>query len=257
MKFNNAFKTGKNVSIGKNVQIGDGTVIYDNVSIGDDSIIANDCVIGEPLNDYYHNPNYVNPPTKIGRNSLVRSHTIIYAGSTFGDHFSTGHRATIRENTVMGDHCSVGTLCDIQGTVTFGSHCRLHSNAHVCQYSTVGNFVFIFPYVVFTNDPTPPSNTYKGPTVGDYSIISTGTLLMPGVKIGSNALIGAGSIVTRDIEDYMLALGSPAKPVRDVRDVKSREKEGESHYPWMEHFDRGMPWEGTDFRTWEKKQRKK
>lgn len=257
MKFNSAFKTGKNVILGKNVKIGDGTTVYDNVTIGDNAVIANDCIIGEPQNDYYHNPGYVNPPTHIGRDSLIRSHAVIYAGSTFGNNLSTGHRVTIREGTIMGEHCSVGTLCDIQGEAFFGDYCRLHSNAHICQYSTIGNFVFIYPYVVFTNDPTPPSNTYKGPTVGDYSIVSTGSLLMPGVKIGSNAMVGAGSIVTRNVDDFTLAFGSPAKTIRDIRDIKSREDADKSHYPWMHHFDRGMPWKDRAFAAWEKQHRKK
>lgn len=103
----------------------------------------------------------------------------------------------IREKTKMGDHCSVGTLSDIQGHATFGDYCRLHSNAHVCQGTKIGNFVYIYPYVVFTNDPTPPSNVYKGVTVGDYSIISTGSIIMPGIKIGENCLVGAGCVVTK------------------------------------------------------------
>lgn len=70
--------------IGKNVKIGDNTVIYDNVEIGDNTIICNDCVIGEPLNDYYYQPDtYENPKTIIGANSLIRSHTIIYADNKF------------------------------------------------------------------------------------------------------------------------------------------------------------------------------
>lgn len=76
---------GKNVKIGEGVKIGDDTIIYDNVEIGPNTIISNNCVLGEPLNDYYHNPSYENPSLKIGAGSLIRSHTIFYAGSTFGD----------------------------------------------------------------------------------------------------------------------------------------------------------------------------
>jgi acetyltransferase-like isoleucine patch superfamily enzyme len=250
MKFNNEYKIGKNVVIGKNVKIGDGTVIYDNVVIGDDSIIANNCVIGEPLTDYYSNQNYINPKTIIGKNCLIRSHSIIYAGSLFGNFFQTGHRVTIRENTTMGDHCSVGTLSVIEGFAKFGNYCRMQSNSHVCQTATLGNFVFIYPNVVLTNDPTPPSNTCIGPTIGDYTQITTGSLIMPGIKIGENCLVGAGSIVTKDVEDYSLVVGSPAKKVRDVREIESREKKGEKHYPWMYNFSRGMPWEGIGFEKW-------
>lgn len=254
MKFNsrNQWISSKAI-IGKNVKIGDNTSIYDNVIIEDDSIICNDCIIGEPLVDYYSKEHYENPKTVIGKNSIIRSHSIIYAGSNFGNSFSTGHRVTIREYTSMGNNCRVGTLSDLQGYSQFGDHCWLHSNVHIGQRSSIGNYVFIYPYVVFTNDPTPPSNICNGPSVGDFSQISVFSVLLPGVKIGRHCLVGAGSIVGKDVDDYQLVLGSPAKFIKDVREIKSRET-GESHYPWPYRFDRGMPWQGMHFDEWQEKQ---
>lgn len=248
--------TGTNVHIsssaqlGVNVRIGDNTAIYDNVVIGDNATVANDCVIGEPLGDYYREPNaYTNPATVIGANSLIRSHAIIYAASQIGESFACGHRVTIRENSTFGNNCRVGTLCDIQGFVTFGDYCSLHSNVHIGQKSVLGNFVFIYPYVVLTNDPTPPSNVLLGPSVGDYSQIAVFSVLLPGVKIGRHCLVGAGSVVGKDVDDYQLVLGNPAKPVKNVAKIVSRET-GEAHYPWPAHFDRGLPWEGQDYAQW-------
>jgi UDP-3-O-[3-hydroxymyristoyl] glucosamine N-acyltransferase len=251
MKFNNknVFISPKAV-IGNNVRIGDNTIIYDNVHIEDNSTIANDCVIGEPTNSYYFDALYSNPITKIGSNSLIRSHAIIYAGSTFGKNFSCGHRVTIRENVVAGDFFSVGTLCDIQGYVNFGDYCRLHSNVHIGQQSNIGNFVFIYPYVVFTNDPHPPSNICKGPTIGDYTQIAVHSVILPMVEIGQNCLIGANSTVSMNFENDLVIVGSPAKAVCSIFDIKSKEKIGEKHYPWMNNFERGMPWEGIGFEKW-------
>jgi acetyltransferase-like isoleucine patch superfamily enzyme len=253
MKFNNrnVFVSPK-ASLGVNVKIGDNTTIYDNVIIGDNTIIADNCVIGEPGGNYYSNPdNYENPKTVIGANSLIRSYCIIYAGSEFGEGFSTGHRVTIRENTKFGAKGRVGTVSDIQGNCTFGDHCWLHSNVHIGQGSKIGNFVFIYPYVVLTNDPTPPSNLCVGPEIGDFSQVAVFSVLLPGVKIGKHVLVGAGSIVGKDVADYQLVLGSPAKAIKDVREIKSRET-GEAHYPWPNRFDRGMPWANQDFDEWEK-----
>lgn len=239
--------------IGKNVKIGDNAIIYDNVYIGDNTIICNDCVIGEPLNGYYADiDGYVNPITIIGAKSLIRSHTIIYADTQLGEGLQTGHRVTIREKTVMGVHCSVGTLCDIQGNSVFGDYVRMHSNVHIGQASKVGSFCWIYPYTVFTNDPTPPSEICIGPTVGDYSIIATHCLLLPGVVIGQHCMIGAFSIVTKDLSDYTVSIGSPAKPVKDIREVKDRVT-GEPHYPWPLRFDRNMPWQGLGYEKWSTK----
>jgi len=236
--------------IGENVKIGDNTIVYDNVEIGDNTIICNNCVLGEPLNSYYDNlDTYENPPLVIGANSLIRSHTIIYAGSTLGEFLQTGHRVTMREQITMGSHCCVGTLTDLQGHAEFGNYVRMHSNVHIGQGSKIGSFCWIYPYTVFTNDPTPPSETCVGPTVGDYSIIATHCLLLPGVIIGSHCLVGACSMVTKNIDDYQVSVGSPAKVVKDVRDVMDR-KTGTPHYPWPIHFDRGMPWKDIDYQEW-------
>ena len=251
MKFNNRnVHISKTARIGNNVKIGDNTTIYDNVVIKDNIIINNDCIIGEPLNSYYQDTeNYQNPQTIFEEGAFIRSHNIIYAGSSFGKNFSTGHRVTIREGSKFGDGCRLGTLCDIQGNVTFGNHCWLHSNVHIGQKSTIGNFVFIYPYVVFTNDPHPPSNICTGPTVEDYTQIAVFSVLLPGVHIGKHCLIGAGSIVGKNIEDYQLVVGNPGKSVKDVRELKSRET-GKSHYPWPYNFDRGMPWQGMNYDEW-------
>lgn len=256
MKFNNNYICGKNVVLGKGVRIGDRTVIYDNVKIADNTTIANDCIIGEPLSDYYDNAQYKNPPTVIGSDSLIRSHTIIYAGSTFGNHLTTGHRAIIREEGRIGSHCQIGTMCDIQAKVTFGNYCRLHSNVHICQESILGNYIFVYPSVVLTNDPTPPSNVCHAPTIADYSVIATGSLIMPGIKVGLHCLVGAGSVVTRSVADFSLVRGVPAKKTGDIRDIKSRDTSSKHHYPWIHRFKRGMPWEKEGYDKWFAKQKK-
>ncbi len=251
MKFNNKnIHISPNSIIGLNVKIGDNTIIYDNVIIGDNSIIANDCIIGEPQNSYYSNiDEYINPKTEIGKNSLIRSHTILYSGSIFGDQFSTGHRVTIRENSIFGVNCRVGTLCDIQGDVLFGDYCWLHSNVHIGQKSILGNFVFIYPYVILTNDPHPPSNICKGPKIGDFSQIAVGSVILPGINIGKHCLIGAQSLVNKNVADYSLVSGNPISINRDIRDLKSKET-GDSYYPWPKNFHRGMPWSENEFDEW-------
>lgn len=250
MKFNNRnVYISPKAKIGTNVKIGDNTVIYDNVTIGDNSIICNDCVIGEPLNDYYFKESYSNPKTHIGDGALIRSHTILYAGSTFGDNFSTGHRVTVREQSKFGNNCRLGTVTDIQGYVEFGNNCWLHSNVHIGQQSKIGNFVFIYPYVVLTNDPTPPSDICIGATIGDFSQIAVGTVLLPNTKIGRHSLVGAQSLVGGSFDDYALIAGNPGKFIKDIRDLKSKET-GTSHYPWPSNFNRGMPWEDEGFDSW-------
>lgn len=256
MKFNNKnVVIGKNVFLGKNVQIGDNSVIYDNVCIGDNTIISNDCIIGEPLNNYYTDKNYRNPKTIIGRDSLIRSHTIIYANSTFNKGLNAGHRVTIRENTTIGENCMIGSFTDIQGFCIIGNYSRFHSHVCIGQNSTIGNFVFIYPYVTLTNDPTPPSNNIQGVTINDYCQISTSSVLLPKSEIGESSLVAANSTVGGVYPPDSFISGSPAKKVGTLSKMPFFNNENKRHYPWPFNFDRGMPWRNIGYNNWLKSQK--
>ncbi len=241
MKFNQRNQyVSPSAQIGFNVRLGDNVTIYDNVVIGDNSVIGNDCVIGEPTAAYYRSANYTNAPTHIGSGALIRSHAIIYAGVSIGTDFESGHRITIRENTVIGDYCKVGTNCDLQGFLSIGNHCQLHSNVHLCQFSTLDDFVFIYPNVVLANDTHPPTEKVKGPHIGSYTQVGIQSSIIGNIKVGENCLIGAGSVVAKDVENHSFVLGAPAKRKSDVRELLG--PNGEPLYPWKDRFSRGMPW---------------
>ncbi len=129
-----------------------------------------------------------------------------------------------------------------------GEHCKLHSNVHISQTCSLGNYVFLFPYVVLTNDPIPPSNDMKGGQIGDYSVVGVHAVLLPGVRVGANCLVGANSVVRRTLPDFSLASGDPAKVVMDIREYVVMGKG--KPYPWMNRFKRGMPWEEAGFEAW-------
>ncbi len=251
MKFNGLnVRIGKQVKLGKNVEIGDDTIIYDNVTIGDNTIISNHCIIGEPANAYYQDrKNYQQKETIIGENSLIRSHTIIYAGNELGHHFSTGHFVVLRENNTFGNYCNVGTRSEIHGYVTVGNYARLHSNVSLGQRTQVGNFVFLAPYVGTTDDPLPPSMIALPSQIGDFSILAAHVTLAPNVKIGKHCMIGLKSTVNRDISDFSLAVGSSARRIMDIRVMKSPHFQG-NYYPWMYQFSRGLPWHEIGFDAW-------
>ena len=180
---------------------------------------------------------------------MIRSGSILYAGSSIGDNFQTGHRVTIREKAVIGNDVSVGTLSDIQGNCKIGNYVRLHSNVHIGQLSEIDDYVWIFPYVVLTNDPTPPSESFVGVHVHSFATVATGAIVMPGLELGQDCLIGAGAIVTKSAEPYAVMVGNPAKQISDVRNIKSKIT-GEPVYPWRDHFGRYMPWDGVGFDAW-------
>ena len=249
MMFNNQnVRISPNASIGKNVRIGDDTVIFGNVVIEDNVIIAHNCIIGEPLNEYYANPEYENPVTIIGANSLIRSHAIIYAGNKLGEYVTTGHRITLRENNLIGHHSLIGTCVDIQGNAIVGNYCRIYSSVAIAPLSVIGNYVSIYAFVVLANDPFPPSVDLKGCSISDYTQIAAHSTILSGVRIGSNCLIGSGSIVNQNVQDYSLIMGNPAKLIMDIRKFVIPGKG--RLYPWMSRFSRGLPWEKIGYENW-------
>ena len=252
---------GENVRLGHNVIIEEGVTVGDNcviehntilrsgVTLGDGSLIGANCVLGEYGVDFRTNPDVLGQPLEIGKNALIRSGSILYGGSRIGDHFQTGHQVTIREKTEIGHHVSVGTLSDIQGSCRLGNYVRLHSNVHIGQLSQVDDFVWIYPYVVLTNDPTPPSSDFVGVHVHSFAVVATGAIVMPGLDIGQDSLIGAGAIVTKSVAPYAVAVGNPAKTVSDIRRVRNKIT-GEPAYPWRQHFHNHMPWDAAGFDAW-------
>jgi len=231
------------------VEIGRNSIINDNVVIKDNTIIGENCIVGELNAKSYHNQRYINPSTYIGANSIIRSGSIIYAGSIFGDYFVTGNMVSIRENSVFGKHCIVGTFTDIQGDVKFGDYCRLNSHVQIASKCMFGSFIFIYPMVVFTNDPLPPSNTLIGATVDNFSQIAAGSIILPGISIGKHCLIGANSLVNKDVPDYEFHAGNPSVRIGKVNHIWSKENK-RPQYPWPYNYDRNLPWSGVGFEEW-------
>ena len=238
-----------NVTIGDNVYIDSNTIVRSDVSIGRNSTIGANCIIGEYQMDFFLDRRHHVHELSIGENAMIRSGSIIYSGSTIGDNFQTGHQVTIREQSSILDHVSIGTLSDIQGHCKLGNYVRLHSNVHIGMLSQIDDCVWIFPYVVLTNDPTPPSDYEIGSHIHSFAIIATNAILLPGIQVHNDALIGAGSIVTKNVNQYEVVVGNPARVKGDVRDIKDKEN-GEPHYPWRYHFDRAMPWKNFGFDNW-------
>lgn len=225
----------QSAKIGNNVTIGAFSMIHDDVIIGDNSIIGAYCEIGYPTS--LANKNQL----IIENDSLIRSHSVIYIGSHFGAGLQTGHHVTVRENTQAGKDWKVGTLSDIQGDIIIGDHVRMHSNVFIGKGAVIGNFAWLFPYVVLTNDPHPPSDVCLGVIVEDYAAIGARSTILPGLTVGMHSLVAAHSCVTKNVSPHTVVLGAPAKPVSDTSSIRLSDNPQESAYPWTKHFHRGYP----------------
>ena len=162
-------------------------------------------------------------PLTIGSGAVVRPFTTIYAGSTLGDGLQTGQGASIREDNVIGDDVSIGTNTVLEFGNRIGNRVRIHSGCFL-ELVTIEDDVFVGPNVVFTDDPHPMNcPRYKdcrgGATVRRLARVGANSTILPGVVIGENALIGAGSVVVRDVPDGAVVAGNPARVIKDVSDL--------------------------------------
>ncbi len=194
-------------------------IIYPNVSLGEGAMIEEYVIVGRPPRGAGRGEH----ATEIGPGSVIRSHTVIYAGNVIGARFQTGHAAMIREFNRIGDDVSVGTHSIIEHHVTIGNCVRIHSNVFIPEYSILEDGAWVGPNAVFTNASYPLSvdakASLKGPRLLAGAKIGANATLLPDVTIGRNALVGAGSVVVRDVPDGKVVVGNPARIIRDVSDL--------------------------------------
>lgn len=157
---------------------------------------------------------------RIGPGARIRSGTAIYAGSTIGAGLQTGHNVVIREENTIGDNLNIWNNSTIDYGCIIGNGIKIHCNVYVAQFTTLEDDVFLAPGVTIANDPHPLCGLcMRGPTIKRRARIGVNVTLLSHITIGEGALIGAGSVVTRDIPASAVAYGNPARPVKSVEEL--------------------------------------
>jgi acetyltransferase-like isoleucine patch superfamily enzyme len=206
--------------------------IYPGVTLGKDTALHGPLVLGIPPRD--HSAGAL--PLVIGDEAVIRPFTTIYAGNTMGARFQTGQGVSIREKNVIGDDVSIGTNSVLEFGNHIGNRVRIHTNCFL-EMVTIGDDVFIGPHVVFVDDPHPMKcphyeDCLGGPVVQDLVRIGSNSTIMPGVVIGRNSIIGAGSLVLQDVPPNTVVAGHPAKVIKNVSDLKCIKGFFERPYSW-------------------------
>ena len=127
---------------------------------------------------------------------------------------------------------TIGPFVEIQKDVLIGSKCKISSHSFICEGVTIEDGVFIGHGVMFINDVYPRSITNEGKlqseedwdvirtTVKKESSIGSNATIMAGVNIGKKSIVGAGAVVVKDVPDFSIVAGVPAKVIGDVRNKK-------------------------------------
>jgi acetyltransferase-like isoleucine patch superfamily enzyme len=162
-------------------------------------------------------------PTIIGKNTIIRTNAIIYTNSIIGKNFETGHNVVIREQNKIGDNVCIWSNSVIDYGCSIGNNVKIHNNVYLAQFTVVEDDVFIGPGVVTANDLCPVcKKCMKGPVIEKGAKIGAGVTLLPHITIGQNCLIGAGSVVTKNIPKDSVAYGNPARVVKAISKLNCR-----------------------------------
>jgi|SRR5690625_1654900 len=214
------------VTLGENVTIGHNVIIYAGTQIGDNVVIQDNAVIGkQPTRasaSILPDIKKLQAP-KIGSEVTVGTSAIIYANCEIENNVFVADLATLRERVKIGEYTIVGRGVAVENDCTVGKRCKLETNSYITAYSELGDFVFVAPGTITTNDNFMGRSKerfehFKGVTVGVGGRIGANATILPGVTIETDGTVAAASVVTKDVEKEMLVIGSPAREYSKVNE---------------------------------------
>jgi UDP-2-acetamido-3-amino-2,3-dideoxy-glucuronate N-acetyltransferase len=154
--------------------------------------------------------------------SIFGRNCVISDDAKIGDGTRIGNFVLIRDRVVIGSGCIIGSYLDIEGDVQIGDSVSLQSACYITRGVVIEDEAFCGPRLVTMNDKNisyrRPSLTFqrKAPRILRAARVGGGCILLPGITIGENAVVGAGSVVTHDVPDCMIVVGNPARPIGRV-----------------------------------------
>jgi acetyltransferase-like isoleucine patch superfamily enzyme len=140
----------------------------------------------------------------------------------FGKNVVIWNYVVICDNTKIDDETIIGSFCDIGKNVVIGKNCNIQAHVTISNGCKIGDNVFIAPNTSLLNDKYPKSNILTPPIVKDNVIIGGCATILPGVAVGENSVVAAGSVVTKDVPSRTVVMGSPAKTVMTIEEYEAK-----------------------------------
>jgi len=198
--------------------------VYGKSRVGTGTFVGDHVVIGHPspkeLEIFQKNPDVL-PGAVIGKNCVLRAHGTIYSKAVLGDGVKTGHYYIVREGTAVGENTLIGSRVVIENNCKIGKNVSIQTGAYIPTNTVIEDDVFIAPNVCLTNDKNPAFiKDWKCDAVHvrECATIAANATILPGLTIGRGAFVGAGSVVTKDVPDFKIVYGVPARITGDLRE---------------------------------------
>jgi acetyltransferase-like isoleucine patch superfamily enzyme len=155
----------------------------------------------------------------LGKNCKIRDFGVIYSQTEIGDNVQTGHHYLVRERTIVGNNSLIGSNVIIENECKIGNNVSIQSGVYIPTYCVIEDDVFLGPNSVLTNDKyigykDPRKRGLEGVVIEEKASIGANSTILPGIRVGYHAVIGSGSVVTRDVEPNTVVIGAPAKVLR-------------------------------------------
>jgi acetyltransferase-like isoleucine patch superfamily enzyme len=142
----------------------------------------------------------------------------------FGKGVVVWNYVVIGNDTRIGDGTRIGSFCDIGKVVSIGKNCNIQTHVTISNGCKIGNNVFIAPNSTLLNDKFPVSERLTPPIIEDNALVGGCAVILPGVTIGEDAVVAAGSVVTKDVAAKIVVKGVPAKPVMTRKEYEAKKK---------------------------------
>lgn len=222
---------GEYVTIGEHVVIEENVFIGQHVTIGHHAVIKKDTIIG----DYVHigelsvlgrapasnkkmarKPVLALDPLVIGNNVTIGCNSVIYRDVELHDGVFVGDLASIRENVTVGEDSIIGRNAIVETNTQIGNRVTIQTGCYITADMVIEDEVFIGPCCSTSNDKYMGKGNFKhqGPVIKRGAKIGNNATLLPAIIIGENAIVGAGSVITKDIPPSKTVVGNPGRVIK-------------------------------------------
>lgn len=197
-------------------------IVHPNATIHETADVGPFCLIGSD-----------HGPLKIGPFSIIRSHTIIEGGSTYGSHLETGHAALLRTGNEAGINLRIGSHSRLEGEGEIGDYVRIHGDCEMTK-GTLRHFSRLYGGSYVTDNRLPPSDVNVNAVLDEGAVVCMNSVVIASVRVGVGAFVGASTVISRDVPDAMALVGGKLRPVDELTWM------GYS-YPWTAYYINAYP----------------